>query len=94
MGHDRALVVGSWAPLLTLGSPHGAAVVWYTINDTPRPWHDRVTHLLIDQRKELPLRRTGMAVFTRGGSQVSALPGPEIQIHNRPLELYIHQPAP
>jgi len=43
-----SMVVGSWAPTLTLGTRSGAAVIWPGVNDGNQPWHDRVTHLLFD----------------------------------------------
>ena len=42
-----ALVVGSWAPLLTLEGPQRAAVVSEGINDRDPAWAKDVTHLLL-----------------------------------------------
>ncbi len=57
----RSLVVGSWAPLLTLGHPARAAIIWDGVNDEPAPWHREVDYLLLQNTREsepgaLPMR--------------------------------------
>ena len=44
-----ALVAGSWAPLLTLGTPARAAVIWSGLNDRAAEWQAQGTHLLLQE---------------------------------------------
>ncbi len=49
---SRALVAGSWAPLLTLGYPARATIIWPEVNSDPAPWHAEVTHLVLQSGRE------------------------------------------
>ena len=43
----HALVVGSWAPLVTLDAPARAAIIWPGLNAEDRGWPGEVTHLFL-----------------------------------------------
>ena len=51
VGEDD-LLVGTWAPILTLDLPARAAMVWSAINDRPMPWQDRISHYLLVEGRE------------------------------------------
>ena len=63
-----ALVVGSWAPLLTLGQEAGAAIIWPHVNSQPLAWHDRVTHLLLQEGREMDPELAPRRLFAGGAA--------------------------
>ena len=67
-----SLVAGSWAPIATLGTEAGAVVIFPGVNDEPRPWHDRVTHLLLAGAGERNPAHAPLSVF-RGEGRVTAV---------------------
>lgn len=85
----NALVVGSWAPLLTLGHPAGAAIIWPHVNSNPLPWHSHVTHLLLQQGRESDAALPPLWLFAKenGGPGVALL-GEVGRIRGKHLFLY------
>lgn len=49
---SRALVVGSWAPMVTLGHPARAGVIWAGVSAEDEAWYGEVTHLLLEKGRE------------------------------------------
>ncbi len=62
----RSLVVGSWAPLLTLGHPARAAIIWDGVNDEPASWHREVDYLLLQDNRERDPGEAPMRLFLTG----------------------------
>ena len=87
---ESHLVVGSWAPLVTLGQSPRAAIIWPHINSYGVDWYGEVTHLLLDAAGESRQDRPPVSLFlNRDPSPVSerAAVGP------RNIRLYALSPV-
>ena len=92
----NALVVGSWAPILTLGRPVGAAIIWPHVNASLLPWHSRVTHLVLQRGRESNPELPPLRLFApeTGGPGVALL-GEIGRVHGKHLFLYrVLRPRP
>ncbi|NNF07798.1 MAG: hypothetical protein HKN21_13625, partial [Candidatus Eisenbacteria bacterium] len=83
-----SLVVGSWAPLLTLDKNIGATVVWNGLNESPRDWHRSVTHLLLAQGNESRPHLPPSSTFIQQGRKLKLLENAGISVGGKPLNLY------
>ena len=72
----HALVVGSWAPLVTLDAPARAAIIWPGLNAEDRGWHGEVTHLFLQAGRESDPALPPLRLFhpENGGPGVRRLP--------------------
>ncbi len=73
---SRALVVGSWAPMVTLGHPARAGVIWPGVSPEDEGWYGEVTHLLLQEGRETDPALAPLRLFTvaGGGPGVRRLP--------------------
>jgi hypothetical protein len=62
------LVIGSWAPLLTLESPARAGLIWQGFNDRDEPWYAEVTHVLLAEGREHNPHLPPLGPFLRRGA--------------------------
>jgi 4-amino-4-deoxy-L-arabinose transferase-like glycosyltransferase len=86
---SRALVVGSWAPMVTLGHPARAGVIWAAVSPEDEAWYGEVTHLLLQKGRETDPARPPLRFFLPegGGPGVRRLPG-SATIRGYELEFY------
>jgi len=83
------LVVGSWAPLLTLGHPARAAIIWNGVNDEPAPWHRQIDYLLLQEGRETNPEYAPLRLFrTNGGGPRVEPVGPTETIERGRIRLY------
>ena len=73
---SRALVVGSWAPMVTLGQPARAGVIWPGVSPEDEAWYGEVTHLLLQEGRETDPAHPPLRLFTvdGGGPGVRRVP--------------------
>ncbi len=73
---SRALVVGSWAPLVTLGQRARAGVIWSGVSSEDEAWYGQVTHLLLQEGRETDPTLPPLRYFVAegGGPGVRRLP--------------------
>ncbi len=84
-----ALVVGSWAPLLTLDLDAGATIIWPHVNADTEPWHDRVTHLLLREGRESDPELAPRILFDRRLEGTTLVPeGVALRIRGHAIRLY------
>ncbi len=86
-GH--ALVVGSWAPTATLGTPVGAAIIWSGMNEDRQSWRQEVTHLLLSFGRESDPYGSPARLFdVQGGGPGIAPVDTPMQVGGARLQLY------
>ena len=84
-----ALVVGSWAPLLTLEKEARAAIIWPHVNAAPEPWHAEVTHLLLQEGRETDPLLAPLRLFEgRAGAPGLVREDLTLRIRGRAIRLY------
>jgi hypothetical protein len=91
---ERDLVVGSWAPLLTLGHPARAAIIWDGVNDEPAPWHREIDYLLLQDTRESDPAYAPLRLFRAGRDSLAVRPvrGP-VELNGGELRLYRVEPG-
>lgn len=86
LDHD-ALVVGSWAPLVTLGTAARGTLVWPGVNDHGQPWIEEVTHLLLAEGNEHREDTPPLSTFRDLGRSIERVP-PVTRVGSARLHLY------